>query len=70
VNGIVFEKVRERFGVGQVVDAQYLEFRLAFKGGANNAATDSTKSVNQNFHLPFSFCLRLQLRTFSISQLL
>jgi len=47
VDRIVFEAVEQLLGVGQVVDADEFEINVAFQGGAQHGAADSTKSINR-----------------------
>jgi hypothetical protein len=41
--------VRERFGIGQIVDGYKVYVRITQRG-AKDVASDATKSVNANLH--------------------
>ena len=50
VNRVVLEQVRERFRVGEIVDADHLEsVDLALMESAEHAATDATEAIDADF---------------------
>ena len=47
--GVVFQQVRQRFAVGQVVNRHDLDLFI-IQGGAENVAPDAAKAVNTDLH--------------------
>ena len=47
---VVLEEVRQRLGVGQVVDPDKFDVGTSLIGGTKNVAANTAKSVDSNFH--------------------
>jgi hypothetical protein len=50
VVGVVLEQVRERRGVGQIVDPDEVDVSAGFVSSAKNVTADTAKSIDSNFY--------------------